>query len=992
MPSPALSIFTGRRAASRWLHALAGLLLAWDAAAYTTDPGCTANTSYMNKVRLNEVKSQGGGSGFAFVEIYTLDNNVNLSGYKIGVSGYSGNPKSPWTKEASGAIATLALGTGKGCVDHTGSSMSCTNSNDSQTLNYGRYVLYELPNMDQHDGQIVLLDNNGKIVDFLAYSDQSSCDTGHYWTPPASGSTCYNVSNCASGIGASNADISRSTDGTGEWMKRGSDTTQGASNAGSSAPPGGAGYKFVFNPTCSGNNLAVQIQAVWINANGSIVSPQQTYSGATGTLTVSINASNVTVDSTQPTLTNGIAGVVLSGSGLTPGSTIGISAVNPQIPGTATTGTLTAPACTGVDHYEIELPVSGITCEPSTISIRACVDAAFPCTTLSTSPSSITLTSSEGSFVSAGAATQTFAGTTTFQLSVAKPGSATIGLSGSPAARYQCRTPGASTSRACTTDFSGSLLKLEAAADYACRERNLKVTAIKANGQQCVPGLIGDHSLKFRSTYGDPTSGTRVPSIAGVAIDAEKTLVLSFSASGEATPSFRYDDAGSLTLTATHASASSMTGSTSIVTAPERLAFINTPPDPWKAGSPGTLTIEGRCNDNTTTTPNLGKESSAQLSFSTELTETTLSNGEIRINGNLLTAPGEWPATTSPLSGTRSSAVKATGTTPSLEWTEVGRLTARATITNYLNSGLSIPTPVEQTIRFAPAYVDLTVTPPCTGFLYAGQPFGLTLTARNARDGITENYDRATPNSTTPNAFAVDLTANQTSQGSLNPNPATVSASTFQRGVATVLNTAAAAPAWNYTAASPSATDWLPLQVQFHAENQDSPKVSSTGHESAALREVRRGQLRISSNFGNGRLPLRLPVQAQYWNGTHWVLNTLDNCTTLPASAFHLVSPPAGTAVSGPVALTAGRGELTLSAPTSAQMAVIDLAAALGQTGVDNACLSTHGGSAAAMPWLRSRNGSCASTYDRDPSARATFGVYAPETRRNIHVREWYAY
>jgi MSHA biogenesis protein MshQ len=27
-------------------------------------------------------------------------------------------------------------------------------------------------------------------------------------------------------------------------------------------------------------------------------------------------------------------------------------------------------------------------------------------------------------------------------------------------------------------------------------------------------------------------------------------------------------------------------------------------------------------------------------------------------------------------------------------------------------------------------------------------------------------------------------------------------------------------------------------------------------------------------------------------------------------------------------------------------------------------------------------------TYDRDPSARATFGIYAPETRKNVHVRE----
>ena len=45
------------------------------------------------------------------------------------------------------------------------------------------------------------------------------------------------------------------------------------------------------------------------------------------------------------------------------------------------------------------------------------------------------------------------------------------------------------------------------------------------------------------------------------------------------------------------------------------------------------------------------------------------------------------------------------------------------------------------------------------------------------------------------------------------------------------------------------------------------------------------------------------------------------------------------------------------------------------------------------MAWLRSQYGStfgCAGnvSHDRDPSARATFGVFAPETQKAVHVRD----
>ena len=90
------------------------------------------------------------------------------------------------------------------------------------------------------------------------------------------------------------------------------------------------------------------------------------------------------------------------------------------------------------------------------------------------------------------------------------------------------------------------------------------------------------------------------------------------------------------------------------------------------------------------------------------------------------------------------------------------------------------------------------------------------------------------------------------------------------------------------------------------------------------------------------------------------------------------------------ISLTAGVGRLTLGAPSPSGTGTVDLAIHLGSgVSADQSCLSSHQSvTGAGLPWLRWRAGTCAATEDRDPSARASFGVYTPETRRIIHMRE----
>ena len=88
--------------------------------------------------------------------------------------------------------------------------------------------------------------------------------------------------------------------------------------------------------------------------------------------------------------------------------------------------------------------------------------------------------------------------------------------------------------------------------------------------------------------------------------------------------------------------------------------------------------------------------------------------------------------------------------------------------------------------------------------------------------------------------------------------------------------------------------------------------------------------------------------------------------------------------------LANGSGLIPLAAPTPAGSSLsLDLAINLGSTSTDQSCQPSHPASTgAAKPWLRGQNGSCAATADRDPSARASFGIYSPETRKTVHVRE----
>ena len=286
-------------------------------------------------------------------------------------------------------------------------------------------------------------------------------------------------------------------------------------------------------------------------------------------------------------------------------------------------------------------------------------------------------------------------------------------------------------------------------------------------------------------------------------------------------------------------------------------------------------------------------------------------------------------------------------------------------------------------ITVRPHHFDVATTNACGSFTHAGQPFSTLVTARNALGDTTMNYDGTS--ATSPNfARAVSLSEGSGAvSGSLAGTA--IGASAFAAGAARTL-----LPSYGFNAKQSP-----PQSIVVRASDTDG--VSSSGFTEGSI-ALRSSRLRLSNAFGRGTQALAVPVRSEYWTGASWLLNSADNCSAVPVGAVVASNARnhAGntasvtTAASAAVSLAAGSGLIAMSVPTPATTGVtFDLALNLGSAAVDQACVTIHpASSGAARPWLRSNNGSCVATADRDPAARISFGIYTPESAKTVHTRE----
>lgn len=296
------------------------------------------------------------------------------------------------------------------------------------------------------------------------------------------------------------------------------------------------------------------------------------------------------------------------------------------------------------------------------------------------------------------------------------------------------------------------------------------------------------------------------------------------------------------------------------------------------------------------------------------------------------------------------------------------------------------------------------------GFTYMGEPIGLgfSIAAKAVGGSTTENYDfgrgysRLAMGNWLAAAGATPLDSNNFNLWALD-NPATGSATVFPggggtrlgftpgtvstacsgsptnrwcAGVATitgnlVLNRAATAdgPYASFTiGAVPRDQDGVSLAAT--ALNLDADQSGSNERAKLATTAVRFGLLQLTTAYGSELLPLSVGMEARFWNGLAFVLNAQDNCTAIqPANvASARVAGDTSATLGAPTVtqIASGKGRLRFASPglRSTFRVCVDL-------GGDANCAAT---SSAAMSYMTGRwDGSA--LFDRDPSARAAFGL-----------------
>lgn len=597
----------------------------------------------------------------------------------------------------------------------------------------------------------------------------------------------------------------------------------------------------------------------------------------------------------------------------------------------------------GPHHIRILHDGNGLTCTPSVLTVIACANATCtaPHYTASVVAGNVTWAGAPGGTIPF---TITTGGTTTVNLPVTTVQTVTLGTSAvtpTPQAASDC-VNGAG-GAACSQPFADSGILLNVPNHVAEVSQTLSISAVRKanNALNCVPAFSGvSRTVNLRCAYLNPNSGTLPVRVAGTALNAAanaaaacdgagRNLTLAFNVSGTASATLQYADVGQMTLNASYNGSAAtsdtglvMTGTTSFIAAPASFAFSAVTAGLIKAGDPFSATVTAR-NNAGNATPNFGRETAAE--------GVTLSSNLVAPVGGANPAVGNNVIAGSAFSN-------GAATVNNLSWGEVGLITLTANLTsgNYLSSGVTAATGVSGNIgRFIPHHLDTVISGamPCptglacpvtfNGFVYSGQPFTIQVNALNRTGAYTRNYDGVLNYSKVVTLSAWDALGSTTTQ---NPGPGSLSNNSiaiadFISGSA-LINAGNVAPATLAPVYTFSGAMTVPTEIYLRAIDTDgasSLRTPATSSVEGGILVVN-GRIRVVNAYGSERLPLIMPVNVQYWNGSNWTLSTTDNST-----AFDTRLSPVGNVVpviiQGPLALAnvsvMGGGAVTVAGGAS---------------------------------------------------------------------------
>jgi len=657
-------------------------------------------------------------------------------------------------------------------------------------------------------------------------------------------------------------------------------------------------------------------------------------------------------------------------------------------------------SCSGTfDHIRIEHDGSGSICAPEAVTVKACLNAS--CTSLYTG--AVTVRLSPSGWV--GGDTFTFSGgIATRQLSYGTPGNVTLGVvsaSPVPANAGRCFVGGTET---CTMNFAAASCAFDAVEPGGAPQSRLYT---KLAG---VPFAVDVLALSSSTTVNTAYTGTVAVDLvdasssscpAGAGLTAPTSVTFASSDAGRRNVTLSYSNAARNVRVRVQAGSGAPACSTdNFAIRPQQ--FTVTAPVLNNTGLTGTpRAVAGT---------SFALEAAAGVASGYQGTTPVLDASRARDHNGAAIASGT-------LSGTFGSGdgSKASGT--DFKYLDVGNLQlaqdavtdgdftqvdqapgdcVAASTSNTLSGGrygcLIGSAPTARFGRWYPSHYTFSgsLTAGCSagGYTYMGQDaLGVALTLR------AHAFSGGTPS-------ASDPVVSRYGAGYTNLAAVTVAGDNAGTPVAVSRLTSPAFPAMPNTAlwsaglfqindtyafgklASPDGPyDAFKLQVSLN-DPDGAPLIGSS--ETATTR-LRHGRLWLGNAYGSELLDLPVALQAQYWTGGGWSLNTLDSCTTLPAASITMGNyqgnlsacetriQPAGT-----LGFSGGRAAFSLRRPGQGNDGSVDLGVNVG-TGISGrTCVGASETDAAAgnVPWFGPNQG-----------ARAAFGLYRAPI---IYMRENY--
>lgn len=571
-----------------------------------------------------------------------------------------------------------------------------------------------------------------------------------------------------------------------------------------------------------------------------------------------------------------------------------------------------------IDHFQLDHSGQPLTCNPETVTVKACADAA--CSTLIQDPVTATLslipTSASNGWI--GGNTVTFSGgSTKVQLRNNTTTAVTIGVSGStpttkPFSSTLCKAgAGTPSTAACTLNFADSGFFFDVPDTYSNQPQTVTIKAVKKSDvtKQCVPGFASQtKSVKFWSSYITPANNpyNSQMSVNGSTIGASQgaatPLSLAFDAQGQSSITVAYPDAGQVQLDARYDGSGNeagliMTGSDQFVARPVGLCITSS---------------SGSCSGNYASCPVFRKTgatfpiqiqamawesgSDNDLCTGNQATPNFVLNG-IAL-GTTLVAPT--PGTNATVGTATYNHAAATNSINTVNQTvnEVGvfNMTATPPANGYF--GYTIPSAQSAPLgRFVPTDFNLVsgdIMPACNVFSYMGQPFGVTLDvrARNQSGGQTQNYTGAFAKgsayiSVANNKDGKSLASRLTSLASL---PWANGKAMLNNGTTSLARLSDTQPDGPYKSllfglymndndggntliATPDFNDAV-------VGNCSGASCNSRLLDSVPM-QAYFGRLFAGTQAGLASADLAVPLQLQYYEAGNWVLNKLDQCTLL---------------------------------------------------------------------------------------------------------------